>query len=161
MKSEILGIQAPPKDCTDKKCPFHGDLTVKKELFKGKIVKKDVSRSATIEWFKPLFVPKYERYEVRRYRLRTHNPSCISAQVGDEVLVAKTRPLSKTKHNVIIQVSKSASSSNQLSFAQSSEGNLKRNVDAAHTAKKSNKATKNRSDVGTKTEKTGMTHERS
>ena len=161
MKSEILGIQAPSKDCTDKKCPFHGDLTVKKELFKGKVVKKDVSRSATIEWFKPLFVPKYERYEIRRYRLRTHNPGCVGAHVGDEVLVAKTRPLSKTKHHVIIQVSKSTLSSDLPSSARSSEGNLKQNVDAAHTAKKSSKATKNKSDAGDKTEKTGMTHERS
>ncbi len=107
MKSEILGASAPQKDCTDKKCPFHGELNVKKELFKGKIVKKDVSHSAIIEWFRPLFVPKYERYEMRRYRLHAHNPSCINASIGDEVLAAKTRPLSKTKHHVIIQVIKS------------------------------------------------------
>lgn len=104
MKSEILGALTPNKDCTDKKCPFHGEINVKRELFKGKIVKKDAGRSATIEWLKPFFVPKYERYEIRRYRLHAHNPSCINAAVGDEVLAAKTRPLSKTKHHVIIQV---------------------------------------------------------
>ncbi len=104
MKSEIMGVATPNKNCTDKKCPFHGEVTVKKELFRGKVIKKDVSRSATIEWFKPFFVPKFERYEVRRYRMRTHNPACVNAEIGEEVLVAKTRPLSKTKNHVILQV---------------------------------------------------------
>ncbi len=104
MKSEILGVQIPPKNCTDNKCPFHGEITVKKELFRGKLIKKDVSHSATIEWSKPFFVPKFERYEVRRYRMRVHNPACVNAEIGEEVLVAKTRPLSKTKNHVILQV---------------------------------------------------------
>jgi len=106
-----MGATAPQKDCTDGKCPFHGEILVKRELLKGKVIKKDVSRSATIEWFRPFFVKKYERYEVRRYRLRTHNPSCINAAIGDEVLVAKTRPLSKTKHHIILQVLDTASRS--------------------------------------------------
>lgn len=103
MKSELLGVKAPQKECTDKKCPFHGEITVKEELFTGKVVKKDLNRSATIEWEKSSYVPKYERYEVRRKRLRVHNPACIDTQIGDVVLAAKTRPLSKTKHHVIIQ----------------------------------------------------------
>lgn len=146
MKSEIMGIQAPAKDCTDKKCPFHGEITVKKELFKGKVVKKDVSRSATIEWFKPFFVPKYERYEVRRYRLRTHNPGCVSAQVGDEVLVAKTRPLSKTKHHVILNISRSGTSSvdSRGTEAQAS---------VVHAAKKSNKVGESKSATDSKHKK--------
>ncbi|MBI4151434.1 30S ribosomal protein S17 [Candidatus Woesearchaeota archaeon] len=118
MKSEILGVSAPQKECTDVKCPFHGQLTVKRELFKGTLIKKDVSRSATIEWFRPFYVPKYERYEVRRYHLRVHNPGCINAGIGDEVLVAKTRPLSKTKHHVILHVrgqGKQVAASEQLS----------------------------------------------
>jgi len=108
MKSEIMGVQIPNKNCTDNKCPFHGEITVKKELFRGKIIKKDVSHSATIEWSKPFFVPKFERYEVRRYRMRVHNPACVNAEIGEEVLVAKTRPLSKTKNHVVLQVLRAA-----------------------------------------------------
>jgi len=104
MKSEILGIKAPHKECTDKKCPFHGEISIKKELFTGKIIKKDINHSATIEWFKPHYVHKYERYEMKRSRMRVHNPTCINAEVGQEVLVAKTRPLSKTKNHVILQI---------------------------------------------------------
>ncbi len=104
MKTEILGVKAPHKECTDKKCPFHGEITVKKELFTGRIIKKDINHSATIEWFRPNYIPKYERYELKRSRLRVHNPACLNAEVGQEVLVAKTRPLSKTKTHVIIQI---------------------------------------------------------
>lgn len=104
MKTEILGVKSPEGSCTDSKCPFHGKINVKKELFTGKIIKKDTSHSATMEWHKPCYVRKYERYEVRRYRMRVHNPSCINAEIGQEVLVAKTRPLSKTKDHVIIQL---------------------------------------------------------
>ncbi len=102
--SAVLGVPTPEKSCTENKCPFHGQLNVKHELFSGKVIKRDTSRSATVEWHKSVFVPKYERYEVRRYRLRAHNPGCVDAHIGDEVVCAKTRPLSKTKNHVIIQV---------------------------------------------------------
>ena len=104
MKSEILGIKAPAKECTDGKCPFHGKINVKRETFTGKVIRKDINRRATIEWFRPCYVHKYERYEQRRSRLRVHNPTCLNAEIGQEVVVAKTRPLSKTKHHVILQI---------------------------------------------------------
>ncbi len=106
LKKEILGVKAPKESCTDDKCPFHGKICVKKELFKGKVVKKDVHRSATVEWFRSYYVPKYERYAIRRSRMRVHNPSCVNAGIGQDVLVVRTKPLSKTKHHVIIQVLK-------------------------------------------------------
>lgn len=106
MKPEIFGVKAPKKQCTDKKCPFHGELNIKRELFRGVLIKKDSHHSATIEWNRPFYIPKYERFETRRSRLRVHNPPCLEAQVGQEVLAAKTRPLSKSKNHVIIQITK-------------------------------------------------------
>jgi small subunit ribosomal protein S17 len=103
MKKQLLGIKAPKKDCTDKKCPFHGEINVKNEIFRGTVVKKDINRSATISWNRTFSVPKYERFEIRRSRLRVHNPPCIDAEIGQEVVVARTRPLSKVKHHVILQ----------------------------------------------------------
>ena len=103
MKKEIFGVPAPTKECTDRHCPFHGQIGVKKELFRGIVIKKDLNRSATIEWSRSVYVPKYERYEKKRSRLRVHNPVCLDAEVGDKVVVARTRPLSKTKNHVIIQ----------------------------------------------------------
>lgn len=107
-RKEVLGIPAPERaydsQYYDKNCPFTGGLVVKKELLTGKVVKRDTNKSATIEWFRPHYVKKYERYELRRSRLRVHNPPCLDAQVGQKVLVARTRPLSKTKHHVIVQI---------------------------------------------------------
>lgn len=104
----VLGIAAPAKAADvkyhDLLCPFTGNLAVKNELIRGVVIKKDSTKSATIEWNRSRHVPKYERYEVRRSRMRVHNPPCIDAQVGQEVLVARTRPISKTKHHVIIKV---------------------------------------------------------
>ena len=104
MTKEILGHKAPKKTCTDPKCPFHGQLNVKKELFRGFIVSTDSNHTAVIEWKRPHYVPKYERYEMRKSKLSVHNPPCLDAQVGQEVIVAKTRPLSKTKGHVILQI---------------------------------------------------------
>lgn len=95
--------QKGAKSCTDKKCPFHGAIGVKREAYTGRIIRKDSSRSATIEWNRQHYIPKYERYEQRRSRLRVHNPQCIDAAVGDFVQVMKTRPLSKTKNFVIVK----------------------------------------------------------
>ncbi len=105
MKKTILGVPAPPKpDVQDKNDPFYGNLSVKNETLTGVVVKRDISRSATIEWERARFVKKYERYEDRKSRLRVHNPASVDAQVGQRVLVAKTRPISKTKHHVILKV---------------------------------------------------------
>ena len=104
----VLGVSAPgdvsDSKYYDQKCPFTGNLAVKKEFLKGKVIKRDTNKSATIEWYRPYPVPKYERFEIRRSRLRVHNPPIIDAQIGQTVLVAKTRPLSKTKHHVIIKI---------------------------------------------------------
>ncbi len=113
MKKEILGVKAPKNKCTDNKCPFHGLINVKNEPLKGTVVKKDISRSATIEWSKSHYVSKYERYELRRSRQRVHNPTCLNAELGDEVLAVKTRPLSKTKNYVIIDIIKKGSASTE------------------------------------------------
>ncbi|MDP3990025.1 MAG: 30S ribosomal protein S17 [archaeon] len=105
MAQEVLGIKAPQKpEQYDKNCPFYGELVVKKETIVGTIIKKDTNRSATIEWKRSRFVPKYERYEVKRFTLRVHNPTSVNAQVGQKVIVARTRPLSKTKNHVILGV---------------------------------------------------------
>lgn len=106
MKKQAVTRAAPPSQaaCADKKCPLHGALSVKSEEHKGMIIKKDSHNSATIEWERQFYLPKYERYERRRSRLHVHNPSCIASAVGDTVRVRRTRPLSKTKHFVIVEV---------------------------------------------------------
>ena len=95
--------KAPKKECEDKKCPFHGNTVLRGRTFVGVIMKKDTHKTATVEWYYKLFVPKYERYETRRTRIHVHNPPCIDANIGDRVKVAEARPISKTKNFVIIE----------------------------------------------------------
>jgi small subunit ribosomal protein S17 len=97
-----IKITAPTKTCSDKKCPFHGEISVRGRDFTGTIIARDVHRTATVEWSRTVKIPKYERYARTRTRVRVHNPSCIDAQEGDRVVIMECRPLSKTKNFVII-----------------------------------------------------------
>jgi len=135
MNKTVLGVNAPNKNCTDKKCPFHGEISVKNEIFKGRIVKRDTNRSATIEWNRSFYLPKYERYEVRRSRMRVHNPPCIDAKIGEEVMAVRTRPLSKTKNHVILQVTGAA-----LNIAKGVDSAEEIAARAAHNKLKSKKS---------------------
>jgi small subunit ribosomal protein S17 len=105
MKKKNIGMEVPfPKEkCEDQNCPFHSNLKTRGRVFTGKVVSKDLHKSAKIEWKRQYFIPKYERYEKRLSKISVHNPKCIDAQVGDQVRVMETRPISKTKHFVIIE----------------------------------------------------------
>ncbi len=103
MKNIGIEVQKITKSCTDKKCPFHGTLKVRGRILKGTIVGKDVHKSATLEFTRRFYVPKYERYEKRKTRIRVHNPTCVDAQKGDFVKVSECRKLSKSKSFVIIE----------------------------------------------------------
>ena len=64
---------------------------------------KAKSNSATIEWPRLSYLHKYERYEKKRSKVRSHNPPCINAKIGDEVKIIECRPISKTKKFVIVE----------------------------------------------------------
>ena len=91
------------KQCNDDKCAAHGALKVHGRTFVGVVVAAKMHRSATIEWERRRYVQKYERYEKTRTRVNAHNPDCISAKKGEIVLIKECRPISKTKHFVILE----------------------------------------------------------
>ena len=98
-----ITVEQPKTSCTDKKCPFHGSLKIRGRIFKGTVVSTDVHRSATVSWEWKRLIPKFERFERRRTKIRAHNPACINAVVGQFVTIAECRPISKTKNFVIIE----------------------------------------------------------
>lgn len=98
-----IAVEAPKQKCDDERCPFHGNLTVRGRQLAGTVVSTKMRKTAVIEFERIYFLPKYERYEKRRTRLKVHNPECVSAKDGDIVSVMECRPLSKTKNFVIIQ----------------------------------------------------------
>lgn len=100
-----IGIKVtPPKEeCEDRHCPFHGDIKLRGKIMAGTVTKTDTHKSATVAWTRQHYLPKYERYELRKSKVRVHNPNCIKAQAGDKVKIAECRPISKMKHFVIIE----------------------------------------------------------
>jgi small subunit ribosomal protein S17 len=98
-----LKVAAVTKTCQDKKCPFHSQLKVRGRTFVGTIISGKMHNTATVEWNRKVKIPKYERYEKKRSRIKVHNPECLGAQEGDMVKVAECRPLSKTKHFVVVE----------------------------------------------------------
>lgn len=96
-----LPAEAPKENCGDKHCAFHGNLPVRGRTFTGKVIKADVSKTVNVEWQRSHYLPKFERYEKRRSRVRAHNPTCINAKIGEMVQIAECRPISKTKKFVV------------------------------------------------------------
>ncbi len=98
-----IGVTPPTAVCADQKCPFHGALKVRGTMFEGIVIKRPFHKDATVEWNSTRYVPKYERYQRTRSRVKAYNTSCINAEKGDKVKIMECRPLSKTKRFVIVE----------------------------------------------------------
>jgi len=96
-------VKPPEKVCDDPNCPFHGTLPVRGKIIEGIVVSDKMEKTVIVERNYLHYVPKYERYERRHSRIPAHNPECIGATKGDKVRIAECRPLSKTKHFVVIE----------------------------------------------------------
>lgn len=99
-----LDVEAPQEECEDKNCPFHGDVSVRGSSFTGKVESTAMDKSATVRWEHAEKIPKYERFERRNTKITSHVPSCLDVSEGDTVRVLETRPISKTKSSVIVEV---------------------------------------------------------
>jgi len=98
-----LGMVAPSESCSDSKCPFHGDTKVRGRTFTGIVTRSKSQKTATVSWERMYYLPKYGRYERRKTKIQVHNPPCINAAEGEIVNIMECRPLSKTKHFIIVQ----------------------------------------------------------
>lgn len=105
-KSIGIAVAFPQKACAEEKCPFHGHLKIHGRVFVGRVTKDIFHKTATIEFQRQFYIPKYERYEKRRTRVKAHVPSCLEVAKGDMLKIAETRPLSKTKTFVAVEVIK-------------------------------------------------------
>ncbi len=101
-----LDVQKPQKECDDPKCPFHGTLPVRGQVFSGIVVSAKMDKTVVVQRAFEKRINKYERKEKRKTKIHAHNPPCLNARDGDNVVVAECRPLSKTKSYVVVEVSK-------------------------------------------------------
>jgi len=104
MKTSIgLDVKTPEKACADPRCPFHGSLSVHGREFVGNVDSDRMARTVRVVWERKIYVPKYERYEKKRSKVKAHNPECLNVKKGDRVKIIQCRPISKTKHFVVIE----------------------------------------------------------
>jgi len=107
MKKNIgIDVKPPEGKCEDLKCAWHGQLAVRGRIFRGSVRSAKPHNTVVVEWGFHKYVPKYERYEKRKSRVNAHNPPCMHAKEGDNVVIAECRPLSKTKHFVVVGLGK-------------------------------------------------------
>jgi small subunit ribosomal protein S17 len=99
-----LDVREPETTCDDENCPFHGTLAVRGQVRNGTVASTDMEKTVIVEREYDVFVPKYDRYMKRRSRVPAHAPPCMPVEVGDTVRIAETRPLSKTKSHVVVEI---------------------------------------------------------
>jgi small subunit ribosomal protein S17 len=71
--------------------------------FTAIVVEARMQDTATVEWPRRKYVQKYERYMAARTRVKAHNPKNIDAKKGDIVKIIECKPISKTKHFIIVE----------------------------------------------------------
>ena len=74
--------------------------------FIGIVTSDRMHKTVTVEWERTKYLKKYERYERRKSSVKAHNPDTIKAKTGQKVVIMETRPLSKTKNFIVIEVLK-------------------------------------------------------
>jgi small subunit ribosomal protein S17 len=90
--------------CVDRFCPTHGSSKLHGRTLEGTVVSAKAYKTVTVDKLRLFYLHKYERSEKRHTKVLAHNPPCINAKEGDEVRIMETRPLSKTKHFIVIEV---------------------------------------------------------
>ncbi|MFT4310102.1 MAG: 30S ribosomal protein S17 [Candidatus Woesearchaeota archaeon] len=103
-------------------------LSVRGQQLVGTVISAKAQKTATIIMERQVKIKKYNRYIKKRSKVQVHNT--VEAQEGDVVRVMATRPLSKTKHHVIVEILKKAG---EQSNAQ--VGNVTTDIDHIKEAK--------------------------
>ncbi len=123
-----IPIPSTPEEF-DKNDPFYGSLRIKKNSLVGHIVSSKTHKTASIVIDRQVYVKKYSRYLKRTTKIQVHNPPSINAKEGDIVKVYETKPISKTKHYVIVQImGKFVDIKGQDLFKEAKDANLKPDV---------------------------------
>ncbi|HHQ44810.1 MAG TPA: 30S ribosomal protein S17 [Candidatus Altiarchaeales archaeon] len=91
------------KECADVKCPIHGSLSTRGQVFEGIVVSDKMQSTVVVEMKYSKKVRKYGRYMHASSRISAHNPPCISAKTGDTVKVMECRKLSKTVAFTVVE----------------------------------------------------------
>ena len=83
---------------------IESEYPVRGGTFVGRVVSNKMDKSATVRWEYAEKVPKFERYERRNTKISVHVPEQVELEEGNRVKVGETRPISKTKSHVVLEV---------------------------------------------------------
>lgn len=78
--------------------PIH----IRGRVFTGLVKSTKMSKTAVVEWEGKTHIPKFERYEKTRKKVKAHIPEGMTIKDGDLVKISECRPLSKTKKFIIL-----------------------------------------------------------
>jgi small subunit ribosomal protein S17 len=106
-------------------CPFYGELPVRGQVIEGEVASTEMDKTVIVEREYDVSLPKYDRLMKRRSRIPAHVPGVLRGlSVGDTVKIAETRPLSKTKSHVVVEVVESeAGTASEQASGESREQN--------------------------------------
>jgi len=99
-----LKVKEPKKECIDKHCPFHGNLSIRGKLFDGKVTGSKAKQTITLQKDAPIYFSKFKRYARGTSTIHAHVPECIDVETGNHVLTAECRPISKSVSYVVVEV---------------------------------------------------------
>lgn len=98
----IEGVRPPKSACEDERCPWHGHLSVRGRVLKGKVVSNRAKKMIVVEREYYHYVKKYMRYEKRRSKIHAFLPPCIEVEEGSKVIIGECRPLAKSVSFVVL-----------------------------------------------------------
>ena len=89
-------------ECSDPRCPYHGQLRVRKGRRRGRVRNISGDKTVAVEIPTVKKVGKYKRYARYTSVILAHLPPCVEVKPGDEVILGATRRLSKRKNWVVL-----------------------------------------------------------
>jgi len=102
VKDIFKDVEKPEGTCTDKNCPYHGNIKVRGRVRIGKVVSTKMTGTCTVQIDYLKYVPKYKRYMRARSKIHAHIPACINIREGDIVKIGECRRLAKTVSHVVL-----------------------------------------------------------
>lgn len=73
-------------------------------IFTGRVISNVFHKTTTVEFPRQVYNSKYERFQKRRTRIKVHVPDDFEVKKGDLIKIIETRPISKTKNFVAVEV---------------------------------------------------------
>ena len=101
-----LPVKEPKKKPVENEInnPFNGSLTIRGKLFEGIVINAKAKGTVVIQKESPVYFKKFKRFGRSKNKIHAHVPSNLNVQVGDHVVAAECRPISKSVSFVVVEV---------------------------------------------------------